>query len=75
MSEKEIAFKIEELQIQAEKADGLQNALWQAIYCGDFNASVYEWAFVLLGDITCELKNELEILSRAAFNALHEKKG
>ena len=59
MSTKELAFKIEDLQAIAEKANALQLALEQAIFEGNFSPTEYRWGFVLLGDLTSNLKNQL----------------
>ena len=67
MSIKEIALKSEELQTQAEKAHALQEAIEQAIYCGTNSINGYEWAFVLLAELTCELKNGLGEVTTALF--------
>lgn len=68
MSQKEIAYKIEELQIKAEKIDSLQAALFTAVFRQeDFAVETYEWAFVLLADMTAGMKNELEELTNRAF--------
>lgn len=75
MSIKEIAFKLEELQITAEKVDGLQIVLWQAIYRGNIAPESYEWAFMVLGDLTYELKNELSVVMHQAFEKLGAEKG
>ena len=52
MTVKEIAFEIENLQIEAEKVNSFQNALFEAIYGGNNAPETYEWAFVALGDYT-----------------------
>lgn len=75
MSIKEIAFKLEELQITAEKVNDLQTVLWQAIYRGDITPESYEWAFMVLGDLTHELKNELSVVMHQAFEKLGAEKG
>lgn len=75
MSIKEIAFKLEELQITAEKVNDLQTVLWQAIYRGDITPESYEWAFMVLGDLTHELKNELSVVMHQVFEKLGAEKG
>lgn len=70
MSIKEIAFKLEELQITAEKVNDLQTVLWQAIYRGDIAPESYEWAFMVLGDLTHELKDELSVMMKKVFEKL-----
>lgn len=68
MTVKDIAYKIEELQITAEKANSLQNALFSAIYSGNYDSKTYEWAFVILGEITHTLKEELNDIIKELFN-------
>lgn len=70
MTVKEIAYKIEELQIAAEKVNSLQNALFSAIFDGNYAPETYEWAFVALGDITHALKNELNDVTKELFNIM-----
>ncbi len=62
MSVKKIAFELEELQTKAEKVDGLQDVLFRALDKNDWNQETYEWAFMVLGDLTRELKSELNIM-------------
>lgn len=67
MLTKEIAFKIEKLQIDASKIDGISMALWQAISNGAFESKTYEWAFVVLTDLTYNLTEDLTDLTEDAF--------
>lgn len=73
MSNKEIAYRIEELQIDAEKVNSVQNALFEAIYRGSNALETYEWAFVSLGDLTFALKNNLEDLTSKVFDNLKKE--
>ena len=70
MALKEIAFKIEDLVVEAEKIESMQKALWQAIWRGDLAECEYEWAFVVFGDLTFALKNNLQTLSDEVFKTL-----
>lgn len=73
MTMKEIAYKIEELQIKAEKIHSLNEALFAAIYCqNEFSKKTYEWAFVSFSDMTMELRNELEDLTNKAFDSFRQ---
>lgn len=74
MTVKEIAYKIEELQIAAEKVNSLQNTLFSAIYDGSFAPETYEWAFVVLGDITHALKNELNDVTKELFDLMRAER-
>ena len=70
MSIKEMAFKIEKLQIDASKIDGVSMALWQAISNGAFDAKTYDWAFVVLTDLTYNLTEDLTDLTEDAFKCI-----
>lgn len=70
MTIKEIAYRIGELQIEAEKVNSMQAAIFEAIYRGNNSAEEYEWAFCALGDLTFALKNNLEDLTNKAFDNL-----
>ena len=71
---KEMAHKIEDLRIDAEKIDSLQNTLFAAIYRGDFAVNTYEWAFVAFGELTYSLLNELAELENEAFESIETNK-
>lgn len=70
MTTKEIAFEIEELQVEAEKIHSLQNALFSAIYEGSSAPGTYEWAFIALGDLTLEVKNKLNDVTKKLFEII-----
>lgn len=70
MSMKEMVFKIEKLSNEMEKVHSLQNTLFEAIYKGDNDVSIYEWAFVALGDLTFSTLGELTELTNKAFELL-----
>lgn len=67
MTVKEIAFELENLQIEAEKIDSLQNALFSAIYRGEFAPETYEGAFIALGELTFATKNRLDEVGKELF--------
>lgn len=69
---KDAAYKSEELWVKSEKVDSLQMAIFQAIYKGDHNPDMYEWAFNALNDITYDLKNDLEKLMNDLFTLLRD---
>lgn len=75
MTVKEIAFEIENLQIDAEKVNSFQNALFEAIYRGDNAPETYELAFVALGDYTFSLKNKLDKVTKELFEIMRTEKG
>lgn len=76
MSVKKIAYELENLQNETEKIDSLQNALFEAIYNGNNAPETYEWAFVLLGDLTHEVKNRLDEVGKELFEIMRsEQKG
>lgn len=63
MSQKEIMTKIEGIVVKAEMAHSLRNALFAVIYHQEYYAnSDFEWAFVLLGDLTSCIVKELKEL-------------
>lgn len=74
MNIKEIAFETEELQIQAEKISSLSAALYSAIYSGGFSADSYEWAFVLLRELTCALAKQLDKETEELFKIIKAEK-
>lgn len=74
MTIKEIAFKVEELQVQSKKVDSLSTALFSAIYGGDFSADSYEWAFVLLRDVTHDLAEQLNKMTEELFEIIKTEK-
>lgn len=74
MSQKEIAFKIEELELQAEQIFSLQKVLFAAVYHQEaVPVADFEWAFVALGDMAFKSLKELKNLTDAAFDALDKK--
>lgn len=74
MTVKEIAFEIENLQIEAEKVNSFQNALFSAIYEGGNAPTTYKWAFVALGDYTFSLKNKLNEVTEELFRIVRTEK-
>lgn len=70
MTEKERAFQIEELQMNMEKIYSLQNAIFSSIYESKDDSKNYEWAFVLLIDVTFEIKNKLNEMQIELFEAI-----
>lgn len=74
MTVKEIAYELEALQIEAEKVNSFQNALFEAIYRGDNAPETYEWAFVALGDYTFSLKNRLDEATKELFEIMRAEK-
>lgn len=75
MSQKEIAFKLEELMNKAEMTHSLQNTLFTAFYCQKtYSIRDFEWAFILLGDLTGDIRDELKELTGSAFDSIREGK-
>lgn len=76
MSQKEMAFKMEELMDKAETVHSLQNTLFAAFYNSDgYSIRAFEWAFILLGDLTGDLLDELkEFTSNAFYNLRKDDK-
>ena len=68
MSQKEMAYRIEELRFNAERIHSLQNSLFAAIFHQkEFSVGDFEWAFVLLGEMTMDALEELKVLTNCAF--------
>lgn len=64
MSQKEIAFKLEELMNKVEITHSLQNTLFTAFYCKEEHSiRDFEWTFVLLGDLIFDIENEMKELT------------
>ncbi len=74
MTQNDIAFRMDELRNDVEKVDSLQKVLLEVIFQRQdmFALDECEWAFVLLGDLTFKLKNELTELTDAAFKNMRE---
>lgn len=70
----EIARRVEELEIEAEKVNSLQMALFDAIFNGNSEAHSYEWAFVVLGDLTFNQQESLKKITKELFDLLKEGK-
>lgn len=75
MSQKEIAFRIEEVQNKTKMACGLQNTLFTAFYCQEeYSCEDFKWAFILLKEITGDISDELKELTNNAFEILRRDK-
>lgn len=74
MTVKKIAYELENLQNETEKIHSLQNALFEAIYNGNNTPETYEWAFILLGDLTREVKNRLDKVGKELFAVIKNEK-
>lgn len=75
MSQKELAYKIEDLQSKAEMINSLQNTLYAAIYCQDvFSKNDFDRAFNLLGNMTFDIAKELQKLTECAFEIFRGQK-
>lgn len=71
MSQKEIAKKIEGLALNVEKIYSLQNTLQSAIFYQEvFSVKDFEWAFVLLVEMTMDSLEELNELTRCTYKDL-----
>lgn len=73
MSQKEMAFKIEELANKAERIFSLQNALYAVFYYQeDWSIKDFQGAFILLAELTCGMLDGLEELTKNAFDNLRK---
>lgn len=70
MNIKEIAYQIEDLQIQLWKLDGLAAAVNIAIVEGATEVSAYEGALCLLADMTFDAKEKAMKIQREIFKNL-----
>lgn len=74
MSLKEMAYRIDELQFCSEKIHSLQNTLYAAIYRQNEIATIdFEWAFIVLGDMTTDIMRELTELRDTVFGDLKKE--
>ena len=70
MTVKEIAFKLEELQIKSWVLNSLTLAVHDAIVDGPNDASSFDGALHMLTRMTHELEQEMDTLCRALFEAI-----
>lgn len=70
MSTKDVAFKIEELQLRAEEINSLQSALYVALYEAERAKEDFEPAFLAFGSMTQRLKTDLSDLTKRLFEQL-----
>lgn len=70
MSTKDVAFKVEELQLRAEEINSLQSALYAALYEAERAKEDFEPAFVAFGSMTMRLQKDLNILKENLFEQL-----
>ncbi len=72
---KEMVFKLESVTNKAMMACSLRNTLFTAFYCQDkFSITDFEWAFVLLGDLTFYVQEDLKELTDRTFEHIKEHK-
>lgn len=66
MSEWEKAMELEDTQLMAEKMDSILLAVSEAVCKGDYTMDNYQWAFIVLQEMSGKLKGKLmEIANRA----------
>lgn len=66
MSEWEKAMELEDTQLMAEKMDSVLLAVSEAVCKGDYTMDNYQWAFIVLQEMSGKLKGKLmEIANRA----------
>ncbi|GFI24562.1 hypothetical protein IMSAGC011_03363 [Lachnospiraceae bacterium] len=72
---KEMAFNLEAIMDKAMMACSLCNTLFTAFYCQEtYSIRDFEWAFILLGDLTGDMRDELKELTGSAFDSIREGK-
>lgn len=75
MSQKEIAFELEELMDKVMMACSLQNTLFVAFYCQeDCSIMDFKWAFILLKDLTGDMLDKVRELTDSAFDSVRKGK-
>lgn len=74
MTVKEIAFKLEDLQIKSWALNSLTLAVRDAIVEGPNATSSFDGALHVLTCMTSELEREMEELSDALFEVIREEK-
>ena len=70
----EVTRKIEEIEIESEKINSLQTALFDAIFNGNSEVHSYEWAFAVLGDLTFNHQENLKVMTKELFERLKGEK-
>lgn len=70
MSTKDVAFKVEELQLRAEEINSLQSALYAALYEAERAKEDFEPAFVAFGSMTMKLQTDLSRLKEKLFEQM-----
>lgn len=74
MGNKNLAFKIEDLFTEAEKIDSMNEALFQAVFRGDNDPAMYEWAFIAFRNMTFELREQMKDLTDESFKLMRGEK-
>ncbi len=74
MKEKELAYKLEKLTIEAEKAKGLFLSLETSLLCGPHAVENYEWAMIAITSLLSDLADELEKIKEDEFNKLRRER-
>ena len=74
MSQREIAFEIEDLQIAAEEINSMQNALFAALYESTYAKEDLRQAFRAFGGMTYKLQTDLKDLMNRAFENVKDQK-
>lgn len=70
---KEMAFKLEAITDKAMMACSLCNTLFTAFYCQEeYPIKEFEWAFVLLEDLTFDVQERLKELTSRTFEHIKE---
>jgi hypothetical protein len=72
---KEMAFNLESVSNKAMKARSLCDTLFTAFYYQNtFSITNFEWAFILLEDLTVYVQEELKELTAKTFEHIKEDK-
>ena len=74
MTEWKKAMELEDTQITAEKMESILLAVSEAVCRGDYAASNYEWSFMVLQELSKELKDKLKELTERAMEEIRKEK-
>lgn len=69
MSSSEIACRIDDLSVEAEKIHSLQEVIYSAVYTADVPKEISSWAFDVLRGQTAALLSGMNDLAEEIFNA------
>ena len=75
MSEWEKAMELEDTQLMAEKMDSVLLAVSEAVCKGDYTMDNYQWAFIVLQEMSGKLKGKLMEIANRAMGEYRNREG